>query len=124
MPPHNPLCRLELYQTNSVASRYDGTVAPDWIPSTQPEVDNITAGFSQTWTAAVVVTPQATAPVGMQVMGPDGKAIALGTVTPSMSPPLRVTGTFPAISIVEVRSHTCLRSPVCYGVAPEADETT
>ena len=40
----------------------------------------------------------------MQVMGPDGVAIALGDVKPSLSPPLRVQREYPAVSVTEVKA--------------------
>lgn len=74
---------------------------PEWIPT-----GNNGEG-EQGWTAAVIVKPVATAPTNMQVMGSDGVAVALGEVKPSLSPPLKVTGTFPAISVTEVSAARC-----------------
>jgi hypothetical protein len=51
-----------------------------------------------------VIKPQATAATGMQVMGPDGVAIALGQVKASLSPPLRVVREYPALSVTAVKA--------------------
>lgn len=60
---------------------------------------------SQDWTPAVLITPPTTATTGLQVISPDNTtAVALDTPKPPMSPPLRVTGTFPAVTVTKVRA--------------------
>lgn len=85
----------------------DGSLDPEWTTAAGEEKSSAAypAGHAQAWSPAVVISPQATAPTGMQVMGADGVAIALGTVKPMVSPPLRVTGTFPAVAVTETAAH-------------------
>jgi alpha-L-rhamnosidase len=83
---------------------YDATLDLDWAFASTTTTDATKAATnatisSNTWAPAVLVVPSATAPTGMQVLDKNGVGIALGQVRPTRSPPLRVTGYFPAESV-------------------------
>jgi hypothetical protein len=74
---------------------YDGTVPMDWAGHSRAG-----SGAGGTWAPSVEMSPSATAPTGMQVMGPDNKtAVALGELRASLSPPLRVIQELPALHV-------------------------
>lgn len=76
---------------------FDATLPMDWLPSgTSPGVPS--------WAPARTLAPVATAPTGMQVLAPDGSAIALGELKPATAPPVRVTGEFAALSVTAVHA--------------------
>ena len=58
----------------------------------------------QAWQPAVVIRPTATAATGMQVLDAAGNPQAMGVLKPTLAPPLRVTGVFPALSVQPVRA--------------------
>ena len=58
----------------------------------------------QAWAPAQEVTPLATAATGMQVVV-DSKAVALGELKPSQSPPLRVQMRFSALTVKAVNAN-------------------
>jgi hypothetical protein len=85
---------------------YDGTVDIDWSGNANTTAATAAATTpadvtsNQVWAPAVLINPPATAAYGMQVMSADNKtAVALGELKPLLSPPLRVTGTFAALSV-------------------------
>lgn len=80
---------------------FDASLDPEWTTAASDR-QRLPSGHEQAWSDARVISPAATAPTGMQVVGSDGVAIALGDVKPMISPPLRVTGTFPAASVTDV----------------------
>ena len=84
---------------------FDGSLDPEWS-KTGSDSQRLPSGraSAQAWSDAREISPAATAPTGMQVIGADGVAVALGEVKPMVSPPLRVTGTFPAVSVVDVEA--------------------
>ena len=81
---------------------YDGSLDPAWNATGTDS--QFPAGHDQAWAPSVEIAPEATAPKGMEVIGADGKAIALGTVKPNVSPALAVTGVFPALSVTKVEA--------------------
>ena len=68
---------------------YDGSLDPDWS-GTAPNAE---------WSPAINIVPVPTAPTGMQVIDQNGEAIAIGSLKPTLTPPLRVTGVFAATSV-------------------------
>ena len=83
---------------------FDASLPPEWDGVPQPSTSGVAAAPGQSWQPAVVIAPSATAPTGMQVLGPDGAAVALGELKPTLAPPLRVTGIFPAVSVAPVHA--------------------
>eukprot|EP00935_MAST-01C_sp_MAST-1C-sp1_P002102 g2102.t1 len=82
---------------------FDGTVDFNWAADTAGAPG--TAATADPWQPAVAINPPATAATGMQVISADGKtAIALGTVKPTLSPPLRVAANYSALSVTEVHA--------------------
>jgi len=79
---------------------FDASLPPEWDGVQGATV----AAPGQQWSPAVVISPSATAATGMQVVDSTGAAIALGALKPTLAPPLRVTGVFPAVSMKSVHA--------------------
>ena len=78
----------------------DGRIDFDWMGGGDDATKQ-----GQRWSIALRIAPVATAPAGMQVIDSVGRAVALGAIKPSLSPPLRVSDRVPAWKVHAVAAN-------------------